>query len=235
MSTPPAGGNVAERVAALIPAAGQGERLGHGPKAFVPVAGKPLLAWTLAALAAVSEEQVVALPSDLRARAQALCEPWVALDRVRWIEGGETRQATVRRLLDATDAPWVIIHDAARPFLDTPTARAVLGAAMRSGAASAAQPVADTLVSVVDGAPVDRASLRAVQTPQAFAHALVRRAHHLAEQSGVGATDDAGLVWRLGHTIEWVAGGSHLFKVTTAADLRLAEAVAAAAALRVRT
>jgi 2-C-methyl-D-erythritol 4-phosphate cytidylyltransferase len=66
-----------------------------------------------------------------------------------------------------------------------------------------------------------------VQTPQAFERQLLLRAHAEGERSGFGATDDAGLVWRLGHPIEWVLGGSHLFKVTTAADLALAEAVAA--------
>jgi len=218
---------VANGVAVLIPAAGMGERLGHGPKAFVEVAGRPLLAWSLAAFGGIGEELVVALPRALQAHAGRLCEPWVDLRRVRWVEGGATRQASVQRLLAASAAPWVLIHDAARPFLDPTTIAAVLSAAQRSAAASVYQPLADTLVRVDDGAPVDRASLRGVQTPQAFERQLLLRAHAEGERSGFGATDDAGLVWRLGHPIEWVLGGSHLFKVTTAADLALAEAVAA--------
>jgi 2-C-methyl-D-erythritol 4-phosphate cytidylyltransferase len=214
-------------VAVLIPAAGMGERLGQGPKAFVPVAGRPLLAWSLAALDRFGEELVVALPQGWQVRAQALCEPWVDLRRVRWVEGGETRQATVQRLLAASAAPWVLIHDAARPFLDEATIRALLGAVQRTSAASAYQPLVDTLVRVDDGAPVDRAGLRAVQTPQAFERRLLLRAHAEGERRGYRATDDAGLVWCLGHPIEWVLGGSHLFKVTTPADLSLAEAVAA--------
>jgi 2-C-methyl-D-erythritol 4-phosphate cytidylyltransferase len=203
-----------------------GERLGHGPKAFVSVAGRPLLAWALAGLLAVSDELVVALPAELQARAAAACQPWLELERVRWIDGGATRQATVQRLLAASSAPWIIIHDAARPFLDAATARAVIAAARRSGAASAYQPLADTLVRVADGAPVDRDSLRAVQTPQAFARGLLERAHRVAEEQGYAATDDAGLVWRLGHEVEWVRGGSHLLKITTPSDLTLAEGLA---------
>jgi 2-C-methyl-D-erythritol 4-phosphate cytidylyltransferase len=222
-----------ERVAGLVPAAGSGERLGRGPKAFVELAGTPMLAWTVAALAPWVDEVAVAVAESDLARARALLEPWSARVDLRLIVGGPTRQGTVRRLLEAVEAEVVVVHDAARPFLDAATVRAVIAAALAHGACSVGQPLADSLVRVADGGPVDRASLRAVQTPQAFRRGVLALAHAEAERSEAAATDDAGLVWRMGHPVAWVEGGGHLFKVTTASDLALAEAVVAAGAFGV--
>lgn len=220
---------MADAVAGLLPAAGTGERLGRGPKAFVEVAGRPLLVWAAAALAPWVDELAIAVPDGARRRAAALLERWLPGREVRWVGGGPSRQATVARLLEAVASDWVIVHDAARPFLDGGTVRSVLAAMRAHGACSVGVRVADTLVRVADGAPVDRAELRAVQTPQAFRRTLLLRAHAEGARAGATATDDAGLVWRLGEAVAWVEGGTHLFKVTTPADLRLAEAVAAGA------
>lgn len=222
---------MAERLAGLLPAAGEGQRLGLGPKAFVEVAGRSLLAWSAMALAQEVEELVVALPSGTLERARRLLTelhlpPHVD---VRLIEGRSSRQATVTALLDATEADWVVVHDAARPFLDHRTLHAVVAAARDGGAASASMAVTDTLVRVQDDEPVDRAMLRAVQTPQAFRRELLSAAHAAAGSAGWLATDDAGLVRRLGLGVAWVEGGSHLLKVTNARDLALAEAMAASA------
>ena len=222
-----------DRVAGLVPAAGSGERLGRGPKAFVELAGTPMLAWTVAALAPWVDEVAVAVAETDLARARRVLEPWSARVDLRLIVGGTTRQATVRRLLEAVDAEVVVVHDAARPFLDAATVRAVIAAALAHGACSVGQPLADSLVRVADGGPVDRATLRAVQTPQAFRRGVLALAHAAAERSEAAATDDAGLVWRMGHPVAWVEGGGHLFKVTTASDLALAEAVVAAGAFGV--
>jgi 2-C-methyl-D-erythritol 4-phosphate cytidylyltransferase len=132
------------------------------------------------------------------------------------------------------EADVVVVHDAARPFLDAATIQAAVRSAREHGACSVGQPVADSLVRLDDGEPVDRAALRAVQTPQAFRRALLARAHAEADRDGVAATDDAGLVRRLGIPVAWVTGGAHLFKVTTVADLDLAEAVVASGAFGVR-
>ncbi len=217
-----------ERLAGLLPAAGEGQRLGLGPKAFVEVAGRSLLAWSAMALAQEVEELVVALPSGTVERARRLLTelhlpPHVD---VRLIEGRGSRQATVTALLEATEADWVVVHDAARPFLDLRTLRSVVAAARERGAASASMAVTDTLVRVQDDEPVDRTMLRAVQTPQAFRRELLSAAHAAAGSTGWLATDDAGLVRRLGFGVAWVEGGSHLLKVTTAHDLVLAEAMA---------
>ncbi|WP_288480456.1 2-C-methyl-D-erythritol 4-phosphate cytidylyltransferase [uncultured Deinococcus sp.] len=210
------------KVAALIPAAGSGTRLGLGPKAFVEVAGLSLLARSVAALAPHVDEVVVALP-----------EGWTLPADVpaRAIVGGQTRQDSVRLLLEATGAEAVLVHDAARPFLPAEVVRAVLAAAWEVGAATAALPVADTLVRAAPGQTwgdlIPREGLWAVQTPQGFRREVLREAHARAQADAHAATDDAGLVARLGGRVALVPGDARLFKVTAPGDLALATALAA--------
>lgn len=229
-------------VSALVPAAGLGTRLGAGPKAFLDLGGRALLEWSVAALAAVVDEVVVAVPPGHEARAEAILARMAAAARgrpdgaaigaagmgarLRAIVGGSTRQATVAALALAARHDLVVVHDAARPFLDEATLRRCLGAARATGAASVATPVQDTLIEVASGASVDREPLRAVQTPQAFARSLLLEAHEAAARAGTTATDDAGLVRLAGHAVALVPGGAHLFKVTTEADLLVARAYA---------
>ncbi|MFC5849846.1 2-C-methyl-D-erythritol 4-phosphate cytidylyltransferase [Deinococcus petrolearius] len=215
------------KVAALIPAAGSGTRLGLGPKAFVEVVGVSLLARSVAALAPHVDEVVVALP-----------EGWTLPADVpaRAIVGGQTRQDSVRLLLEATHAEVVLVHDAARPFLPAEVVRAVRAAAQAVGAATAALPVADTLVRASGEPPetgqtwgelTPREGLWAVQTPQGFRRGVLREAHARARADAHAATDDAGLVARLGGPVALVPGDARLFKVTTPGDLALATALAA--------
>lgn len=209
------------RVAALIAAAGSGERLGRGPKAFVRVAGKTLLEWALDAFRGEVDSIVVAVAAEDAARAATLA-PGVTI-----VAGGATRQETVRAMLAVANADVVLVHDAARPFLPAEVLRRVRAAARSDGAASASLEVVDSLVEVGTGEAVARETLRAVQTPQGFHHELLLRAHALAETDGVAATDDAALVRRLGHPVTLVRGSPLLGKVTLPEDLVLAEAVAA--------
>jgi 2-C-methyl-D-erythritol 4-phosphate cytidylyltransferase len=206
--------------AALIAAAGSGERLGRGPKAFVDVGGRTLLAWAIAAVVGEVDEVLVAVPPE-RVEEVRRRHPGVGV-----IAGGATRQQTVAALARATARPIVLVHDAARPFLDVATVRSCLHAAREHGAASVAARVADTLVDAFTGAAIDRDRVRAVQTPQAFVRALLLEAHDLAESRRVTATDDAALVRALGRPVHLVAGGAHLFKITTLSDLALARAYA---------
>lgn len=224
---PRAGVTTADGVAGLVPAAGSGERLGLGPKAFVELAGVPMLVWTVAALAARVDVLAVGVAEVDLERTRALLAPWAAHVDLRLVAGGASRQATVRRLLASVESDVVVVHDAARPFLDAATLESVIAQAREHGACSVGQPLADSLVRAHDGAPVDRAQLRAVQTPQAFRREVLLRAHEAAARDGWAATDDAGLVWRMGHRVAWVDGGSRLFKVTTPSDFSLAEAVVA--------
>lgn len=210
--------------AALIPAAGSGTRLGRGPKAAVTVGGRSLLAWATEAMAPHVAEVVVALPDGLYLPADVPAG-------VRTITGGETRQESVEKLLGATDAEYVLIHDAARPFLSAEIIQAMQAAVLEAGAATVALPVADSLVRAAGDnwqEAVSRDHLWAVQTPQGFRRTLLLEAHAQAKAEGFAATDDAGLVARLGHAVRLVRGDARLFKVTTAGDLALAEAVAGA-------
>lgn len=211
---------LAGTTAALIPAAGAGTRLGLGPKALVEVGGKSLLERSVAALAGLVDEVVVALPAGME------LPPGIA---ARAIVGGETRQASVERLLHATSADLVLIHDAARPFLTANIILNLLEAIPETGAATVALPVADTLVRAERGDwgdLVSREGLWAVQTPQGFRRELLLGAHAQAKADGFAATDDAGLIARLGRRVRLVPGDARLFKVTTPGDLALAEALA---------
>jgi 2-C-methyl-D-erythritol 4-phosphate cytidylyltransferase len=210
---------VPEAIAALIPAAGSGERLGRGPKAFVPLAGRPLIVWAAAALERHVDDLVVAVPESELERAAEL------LPRARLVVGGTTRRATVAQLLDATSARWVLVHDAARPFLSAAVIDATIAAVRLHGAATAAVPVVDTLLEVEGDTTVDRSVLRAIQTPQGFDRELLVEAHRRSED-GARVTDDAELVRRLGREVALVPGSAWLRKITTPDDLAMAEAMA---------
>ncbi len=212
------------RVSLLVPAAGRGERLGAGrPKALVEVAGKTLLEWTLIFFPP-TDEVLVALPPGVRP------PPGLA---ARVLEGGETRTASVRRLLEAARGELVLVHDAARPLVNPKVVAAVVQAAATHGAATPVLPVPDTLVEDDGGfygAALPRERLRLVQTPQGFRRDLLQRAHAAAEARGESASDDAQLVRALGHRVALVAGDRRTFKVTYPEDLELLAALLQGAA-----
>lgn len=207
------------RVAALVPAAGEGSRLGLGPKAFVRLAGRTLIEHAAALLASEADEVLIAVPEGRQDEARRL------VPSARVLVGGATRQETVERLAAATDAAWLLVHDAARPLTPGDVVRRVLQAARPSGAASAVLEVADTLHDTALDAPVARDDLRAVQTPQAFARELLLQAHRSARADGTVATDDAQLVRAAGGTVALVAGSAWSHKLTRPSDLSFLEAV----------
>jgi 2-C-methyl-D-erythritol 4-phosphate cytidylyltransferase len=207
---------------ALIVAAGTGERLGHErPKALVELAGRPMLQWSIDALAAMAEVRqiVVALPPGTRAPRGVV-----------GVDGGSTRSDSVRRALAAAgDGDPVIVHDAARPLLTPALTRKVIGALERdraSSAAIAAAPVNDTIKRVDDERAVRetlaRSSLWAVQTPQVFRRAVLECALGVSEELLAAATDDAWLVERSGGRVIVVDVGAENLKVTTPLDLEVA-------------
>lgn len=214
---------------ALIVAAGRGERLGAElPKALVPLAGKSMLQWSIDAVRSVQEvtEIVVALPSEAVARVAA------ELPEVVCVAGGTFRSQSVRAALEASTQPGqVAVHDAARPLASTRLFERALAALARGGADAvvAAGRVSDTVKEVAqDGRTVvrtlDRSRLWAIQTPQVFRRdALERAVREASDELLASATDDAWLVERRGGVVNVVSSEEHNFKVTTAADLRLAE------------
>ncbi|MEV8534810.1 2-C-methyl-D-erythritol 4-phosphate cytidylyltransferase [Streptomyces sp. NPDC051211] len=232
------------RTAAVIPAAGRGVRLGPGaPKALRSLGGTPMLIHAVRAMArsrAVSLVVVVA-PPDGAAEVRNLLDEHALPERtdILVVPGGDTRQESVRAGLNAlpADITAVLIHDAARPLVPVDTVDAVVEA-IRDGAPAVvpAMPLADTVKEVEPGRPgeaepvvatPERARLRAVQTPQGFDRATLVRAHDTIAVNGEGATDDAGMVEKLGVPVVLVPGHEEAFKVTRPLDLVLAEAVLA--------
>ncbi len=217
--------------AAILVAAGRGRRMGAVPKPFLPLAGRPMLVHALRALLeapGVHAAVVVAPPAYLdAARAHTAAFPRVAAV----VPGGEERQDSVAAGLEAVpQAEWVVVHDAARPLATPDLVRRVLAAAAETGAATAALPSRDTLKEVAGGVvrrTLDRERIWQVQTPQAFRAALLRAAHERARREGLRATDDAALVEAAGGVVRVVEGEALNLKVTTPADLELAEAVVA--------
>lgn len=206
-------------VTALIAAAGSGERLGLGPKAFVRVGGLTLLELAVTAVRGAATEIVVAVPAEHLGPARQLA-PEATI-----ISGGTDRQATVRAMLAASHGDVVLVHDVARPFVTPAVLRRVLAAVEATGAATAALAPADTVIMAEHGDVVQRELLRLVQTPQGFHRSLLAEAHEAAAQAGVSATDDAALVRRLGRAVALVEGSPLLSKLTVAGDLPLFEAL----------
>ncbi|WP_374024152.1 2-C-methyl-D-erythritol 4-phosphate cytidylyltransferase [Mycobacterium sp. HNNTM2301] len=215
-------------VVAVVPAAGSGERLGAGiPKAFCEVDGRTLLDRAVGGLLAaeVVDHVVVAVPAALVDEAKRSLG-----ERATVVAGGADRTTSVRLALAAVagDPEFVLVHDAARAL--TPPALVVrVVDALRAGhtAVVPALPLHDTVKAVdangvVLGTP-ERAGLRAVQTPQGFARDLLLRAY---QRAGTAAfTDDASLVEQVGGQVQVVEGDPLAFKITTALDLLLAEAI----------
>ncbi len=203
---------------ALLVAAGSGERLGAGrPKAFVVLAGRPMLEWSLDALRAAGiADVVVALPPGEAAPPGCLGVP-----------GGATRSASVSAALAAAPAGDVVVHDAARPLVTPELFRQALDALAGADCAIAAAPLADTVKEAgpdrLVTATLDRSRLWAIQTPQAFRRGALERALAVDAAVLAQATDDAWLVERSGGSVRVVESSPANFKVTTPHDLRVAE------------
>ena len=208
----------------MIAAAGSGQRLGAGgPKAFIEVAGRPLLDWSLDAFAAAAtiEEIIVAAPPGQ--------EDEIAGQDVIAVAGGDSRSESVARALESATGEIVVVHDAARPLVTPGLIDAVveeLAAEEDAAAVIAAAPVSDTIKEASEEGLVQRTLHRsvlwAVQTPQAFRADALRDA--LSDpRSLADATDDAMLVERRGGKVLIHSSPPENLKVTTAFDLRVAE------------
>lgn len=205
-------------VAAVVVAAGSSTRMGFDKLAY-KFAGKTVLEHSLQALAGhpAVDELVVVVGKDARI-AQAFAK--TCAKPVRLVQGGATRDASVRSGLDAVTADYVAIHDAARPFVSAAVITAALEAALAHGAAAPAVAVKDTVKMARDGlitATPPRETLFAVQTPQCFDTQLYRRA--LAAAGSEGVTDDCSVLERAGLPV-WLTPGDYAnLKITTREDL----------------
>jgi 2-C-methyl-D-erythritol 4-phosphate cytidylyltransferase len=217
----------------VIVAAGKGVRLGFTtPKAFVPLAGEPLLTYSLRAFAAHPRtgRLVVVVPEALRERTRELLDKIDIAVSIDVCCGGEQRWESVRNGVACCDALWVLVHDAARPFVSAPVIDALLAKRERYRCAITATAVVDTIRSFEGDRCVDtldRSRLLRVGTPQLFHRETLLSAFGRVTAFDTPPTDEAMLMEALGIPVGFARGDPLNFKITTAEDLRIAEALCA--------
>jgi 2-C-methyl-D-erythritol 4-phosphate cytidylyltransferase len=229
------------KVIVIIPAAGLGTRMSAAgasrskSKQFFELAGTPILVHTLRKFAECSQvdEIVVALRKNEAPGFQQQIDKEKFKKPVRIVEGGEHRQNSVANALaaiSASDDDIVLIHDAVRPFVDNDTIISVIAAVKKYDAVIAGVPAVDTVKQVdrtADGAvviaTVPRERMVMAQTPQGFRFGLLKKAFDEAMADGFMGTDEASLIERSGGTVHVVMGSPRNMKITTPADLELAE------------
>jgi 2-C-methyl-D-erythritol 4-phosphate cytidylyltransferase len=236
------------KVVVIIPAAGLGTRMASAPggkgkkpaatKQFAELAGTPILVHTLRKFAASPEvtEIYVALRANeidgFRTRLEQEAKN-LQRKKIQIVEGGEHRQQSVANAMAAISATAddiVLVHDAVRPFVTEEIIHDVIRAAQKYGAAIAGVPAVDTVKQVertAEGAlitaTIPRERVVMAQTPQGFRYDVLKKAFDEATADGFFGTDEASLVERSGHEVAVVMGSPRNLKITTPADLELAE------------
>jgi len=235
------------KVVVIIPAAGLGTRMAPASdarnkkptasKQFSEIGGTPILIHTLRKFAASPEvaEIYVALRANEMAGFQTRLKADKELSgkKIELVEGGEHRQQSVAHAIDAVRAAGddiVLVHDAVRPFVTEEIIHDVIEAAQKYGAAIAGMPAVDTIKQVertsegaVITATVPRERVVMAQTPQGFRYRVLKQAFDEATADGFLGTDEASLVERSGHEVAVVMGSPRNIKITTPADMELAE------------
>jgi 2-C-methyl-D-erythritol 4-phosphate cytidylyltransferase len=229
------------KVAVILPAAGLGTRMGKGSpeksgtsrKQFMLLDGSPILTHTVRKFAAsdrVSQILVAVRPED-REWVESMLSTEFRGDRVRVVEGGNSRQESVQNAFDAIepDTDLVAVHDAVRPFIDLETIDKVFDEAAEFGAAIVAVPATDTVKQVTRGtehvrvrSTIPREKLVMAQTPQVFRYELLVRAFNMARVDGFTGTDESSLVERLDMEVSVVPGSDRNIKITKPGDMELA-------------
>lgn len=223
------------RIGFIIVAGGSGLRMGAGiPKQFLPLGGRPVLLRTMEAIAAAvpEAETVVVLPAAHIGTLHELCERFGCTVRYRATAGGASRFESVEAGLKALpdDCSLIAVHDGVRPLVTADMIRRGLDCARTNRTAVPVIPVTDTIREVTaEGSShtIDRSKLRAVQTPQIFDGELLRRAYRDAAAMNDKSrfTDDASVVEDFGTAISLYEGSRENLKLTTPADMTIAEAI----------
>lgn len=236
------------KVVAIIPAAGLGTRMAPGgkraqpSKQFFEINGAPILIHTLRVFVRnpkISQIMVALRKNEMERFGRQLAKEKLAA-KVEMVEGGEHRQESVANALGSLQAAKddiVLVHDAVRPFVDDEIIGNVIREVEKHGAAIAGLPAVDTIKQVeraAEGAlitsTIPRERVVQAQTPQGFRYELIKRAFDSAAADGYVGTDEASLVERLGADVWVVMGSARNIKITTPADLELAEFLLAQAA-----
>jgi 2-C-methyl-D-erythritol 4-phosphate cytidylyltransferase len=223
---------MSEPLSAVVVAAGRSQRMGFD-KLLTPLGGRPLLVHTLERLllTKVPQEIILVVRPGTATDMDAILAPLREQGNIRLVDGGAHRQDSVQAGLRAVSdsSEFVMVHDAARPFVTKEMIDIVLASAKLSDAAVCGAPCSDSLKEVgEDGLvvkTVDRAQLWSVQTPQIFRTRLLREAYEAALKMGVTFTDDTAVVEKMGHPVRTVLYHGVNLKVTTPADWSLAEAL----------
>jgi 2-C-methyl-D-erythritol 4-phosphate cytidylyltransferase len=218
---------------AIIAAAGSGNRMASDrPKQFLELAGVPILFHTLKRFEQCEsiQEVIVVLPAEESAGFLSLAGKFGLRKLAKVVPGGPTRADSVKRGLLAirsVTAEIVAVHDGVRPFVTTEEIDATVEAARSVGAAILVAPANDTIKEVCDNRilrTLDRRQLRHALTPQCFRYELLMRAFERADVSDPLLTDESALVEQLGERVTIVEGSARNMKITTKADLVIAEA-----------
>jgi 2-C-methyl-D-erythritol 4-phosphate cytidylyltransferase len=225
----------------IIPAAGLGTRMApagaarHDPKQFLNLGGQPMLVMAVGAFLQVpaTHHIFVAVRKNEMERVESELRKHAMMEKVSVVEGGDTRQESVRnamKMLPAEDDDIVLVHDAVRPLIDAATIQRTIESVVRHDAAIVAVPAIDTIKQVertADGAiitsTIPRERIVLAQTPQGFRYRVLRRGMEAAEADGFLGTDEASLVERLGIEVAVVLGSPRNLKITQPGDLALAE------------
>jgi 2-C-methyl-D-erythritol 4-phosphate cytidylyltransferase len=224
-------------IAAIVPAAGLGTRMGQEtPKQFLELDGVPIVILSLRRVAAcpLVTHIVVATRAEEIDRLEARIREETFKQPVRVVKGGDSRQDSVSQALKHVpqDTEMVLVHDAVRPFVTVEQITRVIEEARHCKAAILAIPAMDTVKEVKRASlPEDVALITATiprervvlaQTPQVFETQLLKEAFAGAEEDGVHASDEAGLIERLGHEVHVVLGSERNIKITKPSDMDLA-------------
>ena len=225
----------APKISAVVVAAGLSKRFSpHEKKQFAALGGKPLLTYCLSTFESSESitNVVVVVPEDEISRSRKLLESFKFEKITSVVAGGEKRHISVRNGFRATppDSDIVLIHDAARPFINDDMIRRVIEGCARTGACICAVPVTDTLKRTQEPGPfvsetISREKLWRAQTPQVFRREILREIYCSDGIADIDATDESALVEAKGIEVNVVAGDYLNMKITTAADFKIAELI----------
>jgi 2-C-methyl-D-erythritol 4-phosphate cytidylyltransferase len=225
------------RIAAIVPAAGLGTRMGADQlKQFLELDGMPLIIFTLrrlAACAAITDFFIATRADDVVFLEDKVAKAGLGRP-ARVIHGGDTRQQSVANALAQVDPSTeiVLVHDAVRPFVTLEQIERLISEVRSRGAAILGIPAIDTVKEVkraslpqdvaLISATIPRERIVLAQTPQVFSYALLRDAFRKAQEDGINASDEAAIVERFGHDVFVVLGSERNLKITRPADMDLA-------------
>ncbi|OLA76942.1 MAG: 2-C-methyl-D-erythritol 4-phosphate cytidylyltransferase [Candidatus Melainabacteria bacterium 35_41] len=210
------------KINAIIPAGGTSSRFGNKNKLLEKINGKEVIKYTVQAFENSNVDEIIICANV--SIIEELQEILKDCRKVKIIEGGETRQASVFNGLKASECDYVLIHDAARPMITTDLVNQTIEMVKDKNALTVATKTIDTIKEVEDGKitrTIDRAKLYNTQTPQAFKYELIKDAH--TKLYGKNFTDDAGMLEELGETVYILNGSYKNIKITTQNDIDIAK------------